>query len=82
MDPWPITFRGVVGTWEIDMMGHMNVTWYVAKFNHATWTMFDHVGSERRISCWPTTSASPRCRRTFPINASCTPETGSSSGPG
>ena len=44
MDPWPITFRGVVGSWEIDMMGHMNVTWYVAKFNHASWTMFDHVG--------------------------------------
>lgn len=44
MDPWPITYRGVVGSWEIDLMGHMNVTWYVAKFNHGTWTMFDHVG--------------------------------------
>lgn len=39
-----ITYRGAVYPWHCDHMGHMNVTWYVAKFDEATWNLFAHVG--------------------------------------
>ena len=42
-DP-PITYRGVVYPWQCDQMGHMNVAWYVAKFDEATWTLFANMG--------------------------------------
>ena len=32
-----ITYRGVVYPWQCDQMGHMNVMWYVGKFDEATW---------------------------------------------
>ena len=32
-----VTYRGVVYPWQCDQMGHMNVMWYVAKFDEATW---------------------------------------------
>jgi acyl-CoA thioester hydrolase len=32
-----ITYRGVVQQWHCDFMGHMNVMWYVGKFDEATW---------------------------------------------
>jgi acyl-CoA thioester hydrolase len=35
-DP-PITYRGVVYSWHCDHIGHMNVMWYVGKFDEATW---------------------------------------------
>ena len=44
MAEWPITHRGVVYPWECDQVGHMNVTWYVAKFDQATWSLFALVG--------------------------------------
>jgi acyl-CoA thioesterase FadM len=31
------TYRGVVYPWHCDHMGHMNVMWYVGKFDEATW---------------------------------------------
>jgi len=33
------TYRGIVYPWHCDHMGHMNVMWYVAKFDEATWTL-------------------------------------------
>jgi acyl-CoA thioester hydrolase len=33
----PITYRGIVYPWHCDHMGHMNVMWYVGKFDEATW---------------------------------------------
>lgn len=39
-----ITYRGAVYPWHCDHMGHMNVTWYVGKFDEATWNLFAAVG--------------------------------------
>jgi acyl-CoA thioester hydrolase len=34
-----ITYRGLVHQWNCDHMGHMNVMWYVGKFDEATWNL-------------------------------------------
>jgi len=39
-----ITYRGTVYPWECDHMGHMNVRFYVAKFDEATWQLFAMFG--------------------------------------
>jgi acyl-CoA thioester hydrolase len=39
-----ITYRGVVYPWHCDHIGHMNVMWYVGKFDEATWHMLAAVG--------------------------------------
>ncbi len=38
------TYRGVVYPWHCDHMGHMNVMWYVGKFDEATWNLFAAIG--------------------------------------
>ena len=38
------TYRGTVYPWHCDHMEHMNVMWYVGKFDEATWNFFAHVG--------------------------------------
>lgn len=40
----PITYRGVVYPWQCDQVGHMNVTFYTAKFDEATWQLFALIG--------------------------------------
>ena len=40
----PITYRGVVYPWQCDHMGHMNVMWYVGKFDEATWQLVGMLG--------------------------------------
>ena len=39
-----ITYRGAVYPWHCDHMGHMNVMWYVGKFDEATWQLFTMLG--------------------------------------
>ena len=39
-----ITYRGTIYPWQCDHMGHMNVMWYVGKFDEATWQMFAAIG--------------------------------------
>lgn len=39
-----ITARSVVYPWHCDHMGHMNVMWYVGKFDEATWHLFALLG--------------------------------------
>jgi acyl-CoA thioester hydrolase len=39
-----VTYRGVVYPSQCDHMGHMNVTWYVAKFDEASWQLFSAIG--------------------------------------
>ena len=39
-----ITYRGVVYPWHCDHIGHMNVMWYVGKFDEATWQLLASVG--------------------------------------
>ena len=38
------TYRGTVYPNQIDHMGHMNVTWYTAKFDEGSWQLFSAVG--------------------------------------
>jgi acyl-CoA thioester hydrolase len=38
------TYRGAVYPWHCDHMGHMNVMWYVGKFDEATWNLFSGIG--------------------------------------
>jgi acyl-CoA thioester hydrolase len=39
-----VTYRGAILPWHCDHMGHMNVMWYVGKFDEATWNLFAHIG--------------------------------------
>lgn len=38
------TYRGTVYPWHCDHVGHMNVMWYVGKFDEATWNFFAGIG--------------------------------------
>lgn len=38
------TYRGTVYPWHCDHVGHMNVMWYVGKFDEATWNLFARLG--------------------------------------
>lgn len=44
MSELDVTHRGVVYPWQCDHMGHMNVMWYVGKFDEATWQLFTILG--------------------------------------
>ena len=39
-----LTYRGTVYPWQCDHMGHMNVMWYVGKFDEATWQLRAKLG--------------------------------------
>jgi acyl-CoA thioester hydrolase len=39
-----VTYRGTVYPWHCDHMGHMNVMWYVGKFDEATWQLIALLG--------------------------------------
>jgi len=38
------TYRGAIYPWHCDHIGHMNVMWYVGKFDEATWNFFAMLG--------------------------------------
>lgn len=38
------TYKGCVYPWHCDHMGHMNVMWYVGKFDEANWNFFAELG--------------------------------------
>jgi acyl-CoA thioester hydrolase len=38
------TYRGFVYPWSMDHVGHMNVQFYTARFDEATWHFFAHLG--------------------------------------
>ena len=38
------TYRGTVYPYQLDHMGHMNVQWYVSKFDEGTWHLFARIG--------------------------------------
>jgi acyl-CoA thioester hydrolase len=40
------TYVGTVYPWQCDQVGHMNVTFYMAKFDEATWRFFAHIGMD------------------------------------
>ncbi len=39
------TYRGAVYPWHCDHIGHMNVMWYVGKFDEATWNFLALLGA-------------------------------------
>lgn len=39
-----VTYRGAVYPYQCDHMGHMNVMWYVGKFDEATWQLMAAIG--------------------------------------
>ena len=39
-----LTYRGTIYPWHCDHMGHMNVMWYVGKFDEATWHLLASAG--------------------------------------
>ena len=44
MNKLGITYRGTVQQWHCDHMGHMNVMWYIGKFDEATWNLAAMMG--------------------------------------
>ena len=44
MDGGLLTHKGTIYPWHCDHMGHMNVMWYVGKFDEATWHLFHAIG--------------------------------------
>lgn len=43
------TYRGTVYPWHCDHMDHMNVMWYVGKFDEVTWNFFTRLGLTPRF---------------------------------
>ncbi len=39
-----LTYKGAVYPWHCDHVGHMNVMWYVGKFDEGTWQLFNAIG--------------------------------------
>jgi len=39
-----VTYRGTVYPAHCDHMGHMNVAWYVVRFDEASWSLFHELG--------------------------------------
>ena len=35
-----VTYRGATYPWQCDHIGHMNIIWYVSKFDEANWNLF------------------------------------------
>ncbi len=42
------TYQGTIFPWHCDHMGHMNVMYYVGKFDEATWNFFSQIGLSGR----------------------------------
>ena len=38
------TYRGTVYPWQCDHVGHMNIMWYVSKFDEANWNFLARMG--------------------------------------
>lgn len=38
------TYRGTVYPWQCDHVSHMNIMWYVGKFDEANWNLFARIG--------------------------------------
>ena len=39
-----VTYKGAVYPWHCDHVGHMNIMWYVGKFDEANWNFFARLG--------------------------------------
>ncbi len=43
-----VNYRAVVYPWQCDHMGHMNIMWYVGKFDEANWNFLARLGLSPR----------------------------------
>ena len=39
-----VTYRGATYPWQCDHVGHMNMMWYVGKFDEASWNLIAQIG--------------------------------------
>jgi len=39
-----VTYRGTVYPWHCDHVGHMNIMWYMGKFDEANWNLLAKIG--------------------------------------
>jgi acyl-CoA thioester hydrolase len=39
-----VTYRGAMYPWQCDHIGHVNIMWYVSKFDEANWNVFANIG--------------------------------------
>jgi len=39
-----VTYRGTTYPWQCDHVGHVNIMWYVSKFDEANWNLFANIG--------------------------------------
>jgi acyl-CoA thioester hydrolase len=39
-----VTYRGATYPWQCDHVGHVNIMWYVSKFDEANWNLFANIG--------------------------------------
>lgn len=51
MSKFAVTYRGTIYPWQCDHMGHMNVMWYVGKFDEASWQLLSTLGLTRARFC-------------------------------
>ncbi len=47
MSEFAVTYRGTIYPWQCDHMGHMNVMWYVGKFDESSWQLLSALGLTR-----------------------------------
>jgi acyl-CoA thioester hydrolase len=47
MSEFAVTYRGTIYPWQCDHMGHLNVMWYVGKFDEASWQILATLGLTR-----------------------------------
>ncbi|HEY4371606.1 MAG TPA: thioesterase family protein [Burkholderiales bacterium] len=40
-----VNFRGVVYPWQCDHIGHLNIMWYVGRFDEANWNFLARLGA-------------------------------------
>ena len=45
------TYKGAVHPGQCDHMGHINVLWYTAKFDEASWSFLSMLGIHTRWPC-------------------------------
>lgn len=43
------TYQGTIYPWHCDHLGHMNVMYYVGKFDEATWHFFSQIGISNKV---------------------------------
>jgi uncharacterized protein (TIGR00369 family) len=65
------TYRGTVYPWHCDHMNHMNVMYYVGKFDEATWNLMSHIGMSAASCATPSRHGGGRPAHQLPARTAC-----------